>query len=479
MEKEIVKIPILINGRVVETDEADYLLTLNYETGISLQMPKITEDFKRELIEKDRNIMVNTHFDDITIFLEEVGKRWSDMKYNYHQRAVELASKVTGYSPNIMEEDYQRIGRALNRQKLYDLVDGDLGSSLLLDDWLPMQSIFLKAQPKGNILHLMVGNVPLAGLFTIVRSVLCKNSTIAKLPSRDPISCLFFALTFADVDPNHAITKSLSVLYWPGGSELETEMIHSSDLVCAWGQGSSIESAKKRVPAGVDFMEFGPKESWLMVDTSSGDLDDICMRAAYDISVYEQEACFSPQRIFVEGDAERFAECLAKWMENIQKRLPIGFMNDDKRAHINRTRLDAAFEGYKIFKSDELKWTVILTDTNTFISEHPLSRTIFIHPVKKLEDAIQYVHREIQTIGISPWERGKELADELTKKGACRITEVGLVSRPRPGFTHDAYQPMRHMVRWVSLERGLSYKGKHRSSSKEEFSNSIYKKNLF
>jgi long-chain-fatty-acyl-CoA reductase len=474
---EQILLPIIVNGEVMHARDLPYQ-TIHYDTGVDLAIPIITDDMKSKLIHEGKNLLVDVHFDDITIFLEEVGKRWSNPSYHYHQEAVRLASRITGYSPHILEEDYQRIGRSLSRGKLYDLVEGDLGSTLLLDDWVPRQSVYMKVQPKGTVLHIMVGNVPLAGLFTITRGILSKNKTIAKLPSRDLISSLFFALTFVDIDPNHPVTRSISTVYWPGGSEIETEVMKDSNVVCAWGQGESILNVKKRVPVGVDFVEFGPKESLLLIDANEGDLDDVCMRAAYDICVYEQEACFSPQRIFVEGDLHVFTEYLAKWLDIIQARLPVGHMSIDKKAHIQRTRLEASFLDMEVHKPDNLQWTIIVTGSAYNSMEHPLSRTIFIHPVNHLEEAVEYIHEDIQTVGVHPWRRGEHLAELLTSRGACRITEVGLVSRPRPGFAHDAMLPLQRMVRWVSLERGLDYKGKHRATSQEDFIKSLYKKEV-
>ena len=461
-------LPIVIEGVEVWDTGAGFH-ELVYETGAKVRIPKLSPELEQQLAERSRNVLSSVHLDDITIALELVGQHWSDRKYALHSEAVKLAAWVTGHSANVMEEDYQRVGRALRRAKLYELVEGDLGSSLLLDDWVPNQSIFERVFPLGRVLHLMVGNVPLAGLFTLTRSVLTKNSTLAKLPSRDPVSCLFFARTFVRALPDHPVTKSLSVVYWPGGSEQETTMIRSSDLVCAWGQGKSIQSMKERTPRGVDFLEFGPKESMLLVCYEHPDTSGVCVRAAYDVSVYEQEACFSPQRVFVEGDAQAFAEGLARAMAGMMRRLPAGHRSSDRSAHVQRARLEAAFTGSQVFNGDSLAWTVILAPDLDSVIEHPLTRTIYVHPVSDLKEALRFVHKDTQTVGVSPWQRGRELATELANRGASRVCDVGLVSRPRPGFTHDGFRPMQRMVRWVGLERGLDYKGKFRTGTAQEF----------
>lgn len=474
---EIINIPIIVNGRKIE--DTGIFHEIQYDTGVILKIPKLTSDLEQEILDKNYTDLADIPIDDITIFLNEVGEKWADTKFELHQQAVELASKITGYNKHIFEEDFQRIARTMRRQKLYDLIDGDLGNYLYLDEWIPSQSVYVKAKPKGVVTHIMVGNVPLAGLFTIVRSILCKNRTIAKLPSRDLVSCLYFALTFLAVDSDNPVTKSLSVVYWSAQSDFEKKIIAHSNVVCAWGQGKSIGSIKKEIPYGVDFVEFGPKESFHIIDADYGDIDDVCMRVAYDVCVYEQEACFSAQRVFVKGNVDAFTECLSKWMVNIKKRLPVGIRSQDKKAEIKKNRMNAKFSGFKVIDDGTLDWSIIVTEPGEWdIIHHPLARTIYVHPVDKLEEAIEYANKETQSVGVSPWAKGMEMADRLADRGALRVVEVGLMSRPRPGFTHDGMKSMNNLVRWISVERGLDYKGKHRATSKSDFEKGLFKKGM-
>ncbi|MFE1796043.1 acyl-CoA reductase [Streptomyces sp. NPDC059517] len=435
----------------------------------------MTGEIADEVLRMSRLALAGLHLDEITVFLSRVGRVWADPGHLGRGEAVELAAQITGYPKTVLEGDYRRIARACDRAKLYDILETDLGDPLLLDDWIPRQSVFLRAVPKGRVLHLMVGNVPLAGLFTLVRGLLTKNVTVAKLPSRDLVSTLAFARAFVDVDPEHPLTRALSVLYWPGGEAVEQRFIDGSDVVCAWGRRSSIEAVKPKVPVGVDLLEFGPKESLMFIGGQEAGWGDVARRAAYDVSVYEQEACFSPQRVFVEGDADVFAELLAESLDGVLARLPGGFVPVDKRAHITRARQEARFDGYKVRRSAGCEWTVVTLPPGEFpVLEHPLGRTVYVHPVSRLQDAIAAVHRDTQTVAVHPWVRGRELGERLALAGADRVTEVGLMSRPRPGFVHDAMRPLHSMVRWVAVERGLDYRGRFRDAGREEFEAAVY-----
>ena len=294
-------LPILINGELIYAAPED-CHQIEYETGAVVLIPRLTAEHVAALSSAPRSALDVLDLDDITIFLDRVAAAWSDAGNPLRCEAIRLGAAVTGFSPELMAEDHARLASALGRAKLYDIVDADLGNSLLLDHWMPYHSVLLKARPVGRVLHVMVGNVPLAGFFTVIRSVLTKNTTIAKLPSRDPVSCLMFARAFHDIDPGHPVTRSLSVVYWPGGDPVEDELIGASDVVCAWGGEDSIDALKRKIPRNTGFLEFGPKESLMLIGPPLDDVEHLAMRAAFDISAYEQEACFSPQRIFIEGD---------------------------------------------------------------------------------------------------------------------------------------------------------------------------------
>ncbi|MFH4268025.1 acyl-CoA reductase, partial [Acinetobacter baumannii] len=86
---------------------------------------------------------------------------------------------------------------------------------------------YVRAFPKGKSVHLLAGNVPLSGIMSILRAILTKNQCIIKTSSTDPFTANALALSFIDVDPNHPITRSLSVIYWPhqGDTSLAKEIM--------------------------------------------------------------------------------------------------------------------------------------------------------------------------------------------------------------------------------------------------------------
>lgn len=462
---KIIDLPIIICGEVRYLTEGDPFVSLEYESGITLRFPKIKPDEIQKIKSFDRTSLSRLSINEIIYFLEKVGKLWQHEDFPLRKQAIDLASKVTGYDPYIINRDYLIIGEYYaTRTELFDQLDAEFGTHFILDEWTPKQECLVKAVPRGIVLHIMVGNIPLASVFTVVRSILTKNLTIAKLSSRDPVTSLYFLLSFLQIDPEHTVTKSLSVVYWKGGDEeIEKDIINLSNVICVWGGEEAVKGVKPKVPPRAEYIEFGPKRSLSILDLSRiKNVDNAAARLASDICLYNQEACFSPlSAFFIGGVTDEFVERLRYWLKINSRRIPKGSMTFDDHAHISRTKLEELFNGSNISEGKNNQWTLILKDKIDKIEFHPLGRTIFLYNIKSAEEILHLITENTQSIGVLPWEIGFEYKDLIAERGADRICELGTHTLPRPGFPHDSMYPMTRMVRFMNLERPMSFKGKY------------------
>lgn len=461
------ELPIVVCGKAKYPTDKNRIV-LDYGTGLEVHIPALEPEDVEQMRMDTNEAMARLHVDDLSIFLNDLGKLWLDEEFKFRKLAIQYARQTTQYVGPSIYYDLGLLSTALRRVKIYDMLEAEIGDPYLLDEWLMRKTVYLHAEPRGKVVHVMVGNVPMAGLFSIVRSVLTKNQTIAKLPKRDILTSLLFALSFIELNPDHPITKSISAVYWEPGSEVENEIIQMADVVCAWGHRDSIEPIKRKLRYGTEFLEFGPKKSVHLIGRDTKDYDYAAMKAAYDISLYDQEACFSPQEAFFEGDPEAYIKGLQSWLDKSMIRLPKAPASDDEMARITRARSEARFRGWQVYAPQHTGWTIIATDKPCVIDDHPLSRTTYIHPVKDLREAFPFINRDTQTVAVHPPERAKELADELAIRGVARITEVGRVGRPRPGFAHDGMFPLSRLIRYVTVERGIGFKYKFWGLSQEE-----------
>ena len=209
------------------------------------------------------------------------------------------------------------------------------------------------------------------------------------------------------------------------------------------------------------------------------DWDRLGMRLAYDCAVYDQEGCFSLQEILVQGDPQPLVESLSRWLGTYGEAIPRRMLTPDAAAHIQRARMDALADGWQVRESEgSSDWTIVVTDGPRRIDDHPLCRFVYIHPIESPSDALPLMDRNLQTVGVEPWPPTPEVADLLTGGGADRLVQPGRMTRFRPGFIHDGFHPLRRMVRWSTIERGLDYRYRFMSRSAEEDEDLIYRQHV-
>jgi long-chain-fatty-acyl-CoA reductase len=469
---ETIELPVLIAGKRVAGRPESF--KLEFDSGITVNMPRPTVADAEAIVASDRLPLARTSVDDLTIFFDRVRQNWMDPKNVWRRMAIDLATKMTGYARPVIESDVNYLGHTLTRLKQYDFIETDLRDVGLLDEWRPRQAVLSRCLPMGLICHIMVGNVPLASLFTLYRSLVTKNITVAKVPSRDVASALCFANCIHDTDPNHPATRALSTLYWESESEFEQIVLSHSDLVSVWGRGDTVDAVRRRVPRHAEFVFFGPKRSLAIVTSAATDLDDVAMRLGFDVSIYDQEACFSAQEAFVQGDARKFGASLAAWLRRYQKVLPRRQLTVDSEAHVQRCRREAEAEGWIVHAPKTTEWTVVVTDGPVRLDSHPAGRFVYVHPIDQVEQVVPLIDRSTQTIAVAPTDLPPDQLTMLCQAGADRIVNVGRMTRFRPGLSHDGMYPMARMVRWVTRERDVSYKYRFMEEDPSAYDERLY-----
>jgi long-chain-fatty-acyl-CoA reductase len=465
MQETTLDLPLIVCGqsRYPKDVPRGQVHSLRYENGLTIRVPM--------LLERDVDIMEGSAasideelarltLPEIITFLGEVGERWNARELAGRRLVRRYAHLVTQFSDIMMERDYETIGHFLmQRWHAYDEIESQFGNQRIFDEWIPVQMAYRKAFPRGLVLHYLVGNLPLASMYSIVRGVLTKNRTLAKLPTRDPISPVGLVQAIIAVDPDHPVSRSLSLAYWPHDDVVGDRCMRSVDAACVWGGKEAVEAVKRRIPANVPLAEFGPKWSASAIDLTQCDVDQAAMRVVEDSSFYDQEACFNTQRAYVKGDIEPFVAALQRHFSTFSRNLPFVSTNRDILAHRSMTLLEARYMGFRVECGDD--WAIVVLPPDQADLPHPLGRTLFVHPVDDLGSIADYLNRDSQTLGVYPWEVVDAHRDQWAAAGADRMVEMGFSRMPRAGFTHDAMLTMHAFVRLVSIERPWSDAGRY------------------
>lgn len=461
-----VDLPLIVNGRPILPDEdlgPEAIHELRYPGDVSVRIPKFTGEHLDEVLRAGPEIdaeLAAMKVSDIITFLGQVGERWDKRELKARMFVRKYAHQVTQFADIMMEGDYATFGHFLmQRFHLYDQIESEFGTDRIFDEWIPVQMGYRRAFPRGLALHYLVGNIPLASMYSMVRGMVTKNRTLAKLPSRDPVTPVGLAKAIIEVDPGHPVSRSLNLAYWPHEDEVGDRTIASVDAACVWGGEAAVKAVKEKLPAGVPLSEYGPKWSVSAIDLERCDPAQAAMRLTDDCCFYDQEACFNTQRAFVKGDVNAFVGELASALKAFSKNVPLVTSNQDILAHRSLVLREAMFRGYHVTADDD--WAIVVLPEEDIDFRHPLTRTVFIHPVDDLGNIAKYLNRESQTLSVYPWDASLDHRDAWAGAGTDRIVELGWSRMPRSGFTHDGVLGMHGLTRMVSIDRPWTDAGKY------------------
>ncbi len=239
------KLPFIVGGkRYVAPGEQQVLRT---EDRCEVILPAFTADVKSKIDGLDRNLLRDVPIQDIIAFLNRVGRNWRSSEYSRRRLFIGQLQMVLGYSEEAAEHEADWIGVLFtSHARMLDLLDIELGSRFILDEWVRSDEAMVHAYPVGRVTHVLPGNVPSSTVISLLRALLTKNISVLKVASGDPVTALSLALSLIELDASHPVTRAVTVAYWPEDNELGAELIRSSDGVVAWGSAIAVQRAKER-----------------------------------------------------------------------------------------------------------------------------------------------------------------------------------------------------------------------------------------
>ena len=412
---------------------------------------------------------------EIVAFLYNVGQNWK--RRDYVRRSVYERHLVQylGYSPRAAQNEADWIALLLSSSfRFFDLLASELGAWQVMDAWTPREEAHVRALPRGTVLHLAPSNVPLSVVVSVLRALITKNRSIVKVSAADPFTATALVQSFADIDPRHPVTTSVSVVFWPTrlADEVGAAVARRADVLVAWGGAEAIAWAMKFASLRTEVVAFGPKRSLAFIGAGA-DPRTAADAVATDVSLYDQRACFSTRQVFVHTSVqEAFLEALAKSLAKLEAILPAGVSSIDGMAIRALGRAHAAFLGDAYAASGSNSWAIIRgAGAEQARASHPMGRTVYVSGFDQADELYAAIDPDVQTVAVHPWAFAEEVRDECALRGAGRFVECGMSNVFRVGGSHDATFPLQRLVRVVATElpRRSRVKGIHVPIDQMEF----------
>lgn len=396
---------------------------------------------------------------DILISIDRVVARFLAPSSTERQDAEIHLPGETGLSPEMIRYTLPFIFREYRAHRLSALLQDELGSLAVLDDFGSNRRV---VSPR-LISHVLASNLPGAGLDGIIFSLLIKAATLVKASSSASLLPLQFARSLTEIDPE--LAASLSVVTWPGGQTTLEEIAFSrADVVIASGSEQTLAAIRPLVRG--QFIGYGHKMSFSVIAKEAlTDMTEVARQAAYDVMLFDQRGCLSPQLIYVEQGGvvspDEFARHLSHALAHWEHIIPRGRVSPETSVAIRRVRDETEWQTLAgkdsaLYTSPQgTEWTVMYEADPTFLPS-PLYRTIRVKPLvtfAQLTDLLVPWRPYLEAVGVavSP-ERLYELAALLGHTGVSRVCPLGTLQTPPLSWRHGGRPRVADLVRWIEIE---------------------------
>lgn len=461
-DEAIVSAPFFLRG---ETLFGSDLVQTSRDLGVTFATPEIPLD-KAVLPRTEVPPLLNVPLAKIMDFLVETGERLRASDNPYMAECIERMCTHHILPKSVVEKSVHHATAYLDKRVMQADLEQNFPDPAALDGWVPKQDFtgrksFVRAFAP-RLIHVMPGNSPGVAVKSIAQGALVKAVNLFKMPSADPFTMVAILRTMADIDPDHAIVKSMSAVYWKGGDTATERVLYRPqyfDKIVAWGGGDAIQNVIQYLMPGLQLVSFDPKTSISMLgrealaDTET--IDRTAALAANDVMVLNQEACVASRFQFVEGSEEQVDAFCERLHHHIAMRAEasgdVRPLDMDIREAVEAMAL--MDEDYGVWGRTDGKGLVIRSDEP--VDFHPINKTANVVRVDSLDDAVKWVNVATQTVGFYPFDRMPAYRDRLAAGGAQRIVHLGEAGGVTIGNPHDAMYPMHRFVHWMAHEDGV------------------------
>jgi hypothetical protein len=354
----------------------------------------------------------------------------------------------------------------LRRGNLEPILLRELGPNSLNGGWREDGRARLRAFPLGVVGHWPAGNVEIQPVLSLTCALLGCNGCLVRLPGRLVEITRRIMDKLHQADETGALTERIFMASFDHARmDLQEAMARTVDGAMIWGSGEAVSQVRSLpFPHWARIVVFGPRLSAAAMDAATwGDRaqhSSWCQRIARDVWQFDQQACSSPQTLFLERgtgcDPREFADDLKRAFEEENRQHPRAQIEPALTSAICMARAswlldDAANRALFPATPD---WTILLGN-GTEMPDPTQGRTLTVLVVDDLLDAISRFDGTVQTLGLGIRDARKEeaLAQAAGRRGVDRIVKLGrmhVFGSPWDGT--ELIRPMVRLVRHVQSQ---------------------------
>jgi len=437
--------------------------------GLEVELSRLTPAQLHATIEAARTqgqrYLRSRSVDDVLQVIDQVSASWLSPDYHLRQAAEQLLPMATGFSVETIRYGLPLFFVPLRAAPLRALLDAELGDRFVLDHATNARRVV------GPVLstHVIPGNLPGLAALPMLVSLALKSAVLIKPAAGDLVLPAMLAMSIAEVDEE--LATCVVVANWRGGDrEVEEVAFGYADLVVASGSDQAI--ADIAVCARRRFIGHGHRISFAAIGRERLSNRDaarvLAERLAYDVSLWDQQGCLSPQICYVESgggvDADHFARLLANELAAMAAQLPARHLSLEEKAHVLRFREEAewrrvAGEAATVYASaGSADWSISV-ERDAELLPTCLNRCIRLKVVDSLAEipaALAAHRRHLEAAGIAVGsDRIGAVIELLAGAGVHRVCPIGAMQQPPLSWAQGGRPRIGDWVEWMHVEGGL------------------------
>jgi len=441
---------------------------------LEIAVPQLTAATLQEALAGARQA-ADTHLrrrsvDDLLAVIDRVVANWLRPDYPPRQQAEQALPLATGFSPQVVRHGLPLLLAPLRAAAVRAVLEAELGDHRMVDGWRGMR----RATGPKLIAHVLSGNIPGLAATPMLLSLVLKSAVLLKPAAGDLLFPALLARSIADVDPE--VARCVVVAYWRGGTpEMEAAAFGQAGLVVASGTDATIAALTSRVRTRL--IGHGHKISFAAIGRERLDgphaARNLADGLAYDIALWDQYGCLSPQVCYIEDGGHigplAFAEHLAAALSVIAVDLPPRQLGFEDRAHVLRFRQEAEWHTHPAGPPGLLA-SPGTTDWSVTVEEGPdlvptcLNRCIRLKVVRDLTDlhAALTAHRShLECAGLAvEAARESTLSEFLASCGVHRLCPIGTMQQPPLSWRQSGRPRVADWVEWATVDGGDTMGGR-------------------
>eukprot|EP00913_Durusdinium_trenchii_P013368 g12549.t1 len=363
-----------------------------------------------------------------------------------------------------IEAALQNLALSLSGDALGAELDRELGRHDLLERWQPDEDHVghIRGFPLGVVAQVLAGNVFLNGIVGLAQCLLTRNAALLKISSRDTGLTALFVESLREADTEGIVSPAVAVCSWSSErDELNQVLRDEADGIVVWGGEAAIGGYPANRCRG-HVIHYGPRLGIGFVLNGVA-IDETLPQLAWDVALWEQQACSSPRVLFVEQGEDDFPRQIAAGLSDALTKIaaqltPRELTLDDKSEVLSVRELACWNESAEVFSAaGRMDHSVLLCTEPP--REIPVgNRTVCVVPIAGLHEVealLTPYRRGLQTAVLAaPADRWPEAATVLAQSGITQIAAAGSASSRFLGLPHEGEFALRRLIKLVGIDLG-------------------------